>query len=101
MNNKDNSIEALLAANPNMVTAPALKLALEQLRKEQSERETKRALEYLRVAEDQVTSRVQTLRNIRKQERLAKENLEKVVAARNEFHRTGDFEEFRKAISAW
>lgn len=95
---KEDNIEKLLAVDPNMVTAPALKLALEQHRKEQSEREAKRALEYLRVVEDQVMSRVQALRSIRKQERLVKENLEKVVAARDEFHRTGDFEEFRKAI---
>jgi hypothetical protein len=95
---KKSNIESLLAVDPNTVTAPALKLALEQHRKEQEERAAKQALEYLRTVEDNVTSFVERLRSIRKMERAAKENLEKVVAARDEFHKTGNFDAFRKAM---
>lgn len=99
MKNNKNNIENLLAVDPNTVTAPALKLALEQYRKEQEERAAKQALEYLRTVENHVTSHVERLRSIRKQERDAKENLEKVVAARDEFHKTGNYEAFRKAVN--
>lgn len=95
---KNSNIESLLAVDPNNVSAPALKLALEQHRKEQEERAAKQALEYLRAVEEHVTSHVERLRSIRKQERAAKERLEKVVAARDEFHKTGNFEAFRSTM---
>ena len=95
---KKSNIESLLAVDPNNVTAPALKLALEQHRKEQDERAAKQALEYLRQVESEVEQRVTQLRRIRKMEREAKENLEKVVAARDEFHKTGNFDAFRQTL---
>lgn len=96
---KDNkSIEALLAVDPNTVAAPALKLALERHRKEQEEKAAMVALEHLRTVENHVEAHVERLRNIRKLEREAKANLEKVVAARDEFHKTGNFDTFRRVI---
>jgi hypothetical protein len=95
---KKTNIESLLAVDPSMVTAPALKAALEQHRKEQEERAAKQALEYLRDVEAHVESHVNRLRTIRKMEREAKANLEKVVAARDEFHKTGNFDAFRQTL---
>lgn len=96
MNNS--KIEYLLAVDPNNVSAPALKLALEQHRKEQEEKNAKIALGYLRTVETHVEQAVEHLRSIRKMEREAKERLTKVVAARDEFHKTGNWENFLKAI---
>jgi hypothetical protein len=94
----DKTIEALLAVDPSTVTAPALKLALEQHRKEQEEKATRQALEYLRNVEKHVEAYVERLRQLRKMERKAKENLEKVVAARDEFHKTGNHDAFSKTV---
>jgi len=95
---KNSNIESLLAVDPNTVSAPALKLALEQHRKEQEEKNAKVALGYLRTVETHVEQAVEHLRSIRKMERDAKERLTKVVAARDEFHKTGNWENFLKAI---
>lgn len=96
----DKTIEGLLAVDPSTVTAPALKLALEQHRKEQEEKAARQALEYLRNVEKHVEAHVARLRQIRKLEREAKENLEKVVAARDEFHKTGNYDAFCKQVNA-
>lgn len=96
---EDKSIEALLAVDPSTVTAPVLKLALERHRKEQEEKAANVALEYLRSVESNVQAHVANLRRYRKLERDAKERLVKVVAARDEFLKTGNFEEFTKAIN--
>ena len=95
---KNESIESLLAIDPKNVAAPALKLALEQHRKEQEQREAEQALCYLRSVEHHVEEAVSILRDARRVERMAKERLEKVVAARDEFHKTGNWENFVKAI---
>ena len=95
---KTDTIESLLAVDPNTVSAPALKLALEQHRKEQEEKNAKIALGYLRTVEANVESAVESLRYLRKMEREAKERLTKVIAARDEFHKTGNWENFAKAI---
>jgi hypothetical protein len=92
------NIESLLAADPSIVLAPVLQVALEQHRKEQDECAAKQALEYLRHVEMHVEERVETLRRIRKMEREAKANLERVVAARDEFHKTGNFDAFRQTL---
>lgn len=98
MKKSENNIEALLAVDPNNVTAPALKMALEQHRKEQEEKAARLALNYLRSVEANVEEAVDNLRSIRKMERDAKERLTKVLAARDEFHKTGNWENFAKAI---
>lgn len=98
MKKNENNIEALLAVDPNTVTAPALKLALEQHRKEQEEKAARVALNYLRKVEEHVEQAVDNLRSIRKMERDAKDRLTKVVAARDEFHKTGNWENFAKAV---
>lgn len=101
MNNikkSDNTIDGLLAVDPSTVSAPALKLALEQHRKEQEEKAAREALQYLRNVEMYVSNSVEQLRQARRVEREAKERLEKVVAARDDFHKTGNWSEFNKAI---
>ena len=95
----DRTIDKLLEVDHEAVTAPILKLALEQHRKEQEELAGKRALQYLQHVESIVKEHVSRLRNIRKQERDAKSALANVVAARDEFHKTGNYEQFCKAIS--
>jgi len=97
---KKSKIESLLEVDPSMVTAPALKAALEQHRKEQEERAAKQALEYLRKVEEHVDAHVNRLRALRKLEREAKQKLEQVVAARDEFHKTGNFDAFCNVVSS-
>lgn len=97
---KKTGIEALLAVDPNTVSAPALKAALEQHRKEQEEQQAKQALEYLRNVEYHVERSVRALREIRERERAAKAKLEKIVAARDEFHKTGDFNKFSTTVAS-
>lgn len=91
-------IDKLLATDPDKVHAPALKRALEQLAKEREEREAKEALARLRAIEDHIQSAVDVLRSYRSAERTAKERLEKLVAARDAYHKTGDWNGYCEAL---
>lgn len=99
MKNEKINIDNLVNLNPDMVTAPALKLALEMHRKEQNEREAAVALERLRQIEIDVQGGVNMLRKLRRQEREVKERLEKIVAAKEQFLRDGDWTAYLKARS--
>mgnify|MGYP006276738893 CR=1 FL=1 len=93
---KRNDIDNLINVDPDKVQAPALKAALEMHRKELEEREATVALERLRRIEDIIQIRVQSVRELRARERKARENLEKVVKAKEQFLKDGNWEAFTK-----
>lgn len=93
-NMKENKIDELVNFDFDAVSAPALKLALELHRKEQAEREAKNALVRIQQIENLVQRNVYELREVRKLERKQKDNLEKLIAAKEQFYKDGNWENF-------
>ena len=94
------TIDQLVSASNNSgVSVAALKVAAEALQKEQRERDERNALSYLRSVEEYVGGRVTRLRSAREVERQEKERLEKTLAAKEAFLKTGDFETFRSTVN--
>lgn len=92
----ESEINRLVNIDPTKVQAPALKAALELHRKQVEEREAKQALERISEMETIVNRQVERLRAIRQQERDAKENLVKLIAAKEQFFKDGDWAAFVK-----
>jgi len=96
MSMKKNEIERLVDMDPNKVQAPALKAALELHQKQQAERDAQQALSRISEIENIVGREVHKLREVRKEERRIKERLERIVAAKEQFFKDGDWSAFVK-----
>jgi hypothetical protein len=88
--NTDSKTEALLAIDPNKVGAPALKAALERLKKEQEEKEQYQALNCLRSVENISQGFVDRIRAVRVTERNLLSQLKVVNDAKETFLKNGN-----------
>lgn len=80
------------------VSSDAVKLALEQHRKKQQERDTERVTTALEVYDRRIQSHVNLIRSARKAEKTAKEGIEKLEAALEAFKKDGNIEAFRLVV---
>lgn len=100
MKSNGTTIDQLVSAsNNNAVSPSALKVAAAALAKEQQERDERNALSYLRSVDEYIGGRVTRLRSAREVERQEKDRLEKALAAKEAFLKSGDFETFRKTVN--
>jgi hypothetical protein len=90
-----NNIDKLVAEYDKIDNA-LFREAAADLLKEQRERKKKALIRALSAVDALVSSRVATLRDIRKRERAIKTDLERVVNARANFLKTADVEVFAK-----
>jgi len=93
----DKNIEILVASDPNKISPTALKTAAEEIVKETEVRAVANAKQLLKIADGNVASAVNELRGIRDAERRAKAYLVNLVAARDEFVKTGNWEAYAEA----
>lgn len=77
------------------VSSDAVKAALEQHKKKQQERDTERVTTALEVYDRRIQSNVNIIRSARKNEKAAKESIEKLEAALEAFKKDGNIEAFR------
>lgn len=80
------------------VSSDAVKLALEQHKKKQQERDTERVTAALERYDQRIQSNVNSIRSARKIEKTAKENIEKLEAALEAFKKDGNIETFVESL---
>ena len=95
-NEINKELEQLVNMDPDKVEAPALKAALELHRKQVAEKEAELALERIGELDRIVNRQVVQLRSIRQQERQAKDKLTKLMEARAQFFKDGNWAAFVK-----
>jgi hypothetical protein len=91
------SVEALLAVNPETITAPALRAAMEKHNKEREEAEAERAFTFFTQGQNAINESVERLRMLRKKEEKEKKSLIALNTAMEEFKKDGDTAKFQKA----
>lgn len=91
MKKTSSNIESLLSIDPNRVSAPALKAALELHQKQVAEQAAQNALAHLQRIDHDIAASVATVRRIRAQEKCALDLLHKLTAAKEQFLKDGDY----------
>lgn len=90
-------VERLANMDPSKIQAPALKAAVERHRKAMEDREAELALQRLNQIQDLLDESVSKLRRLRAAEKMAKEQVSKIVAAKEQFLLDGNWDNFFQA----
>ena len=96
----DAAINAMVARNPDNITAPVLVAAVAELKRRQDAENTERAIAQLGSVARNTESAVNNLRNARRVEAKAKKLLVAYAAAEKDFQANGDYTAYTKAIIA-
>lgn len=92
------SLQILLSANPDKISAPSLRLALENQKKAQEEAESQKALAFFNSANALLEQSVEKVRAIRKQKDEALVKVKKIHSAIEAFSVDGDCASLGKVI---
>lgn len=92
------NIDALLALDPDKITSPALRAAIEQHQEEKKKEEAQKALAVITALQNSINIQIRTVRVLRKREKVAVERLKKTNAAQDKFLQNGDVDELRKTL---
>lgn len=92
------SLQTLLSTNPDKISAPSLRLALENQKKAQEEAESQKALVFFNSANALLEQSVEKVRAIRKQETEALVKVKKIHSAIEAFSADGDCASLGKVI---
>ena len=95
--NYDSVVEKLVMVDTSVISTAAIKTAAEEIAKETSAQQVANAKRCLQFADEMISSAVANLREARKAEKVAKERVNKLVAAREEFVKTGDWNKYELA----
>lgn len=92
-------VEELVNIDPDKIENSILKEALQDFRKEQSEKDKKKALVNLRIISDYEETLVSELRRVRKAEKSAKQKLEIFIEAKEQYMKDGNASAFTDTCS--
>ena len=98
-NNESARLNNLLSINPENVSAPALKAALQERRRREEQAQAEKLVGQLENARNITVDAVKVLRHIRRQEQLAQTYVLRVNDAENKFHKTGDYTTYLAEVS--
>lgn len=96
----DAAINAMVARNPENITAPVLVAAVAELKKRQDAENMERAIQQLAIVARNTQNAVATLRAARAAEAKDKKKLVAYAAAEKAFQANGDYAAYEKAIAA-
>jgi hypothetical protein len=98
MNANENRINMMLAQDPTKIDNKVLRAAVEQVQKENEQRQIREAIANLQLVQNHTARAVEALRNARKAEASAKKYLVAVDAAQQQFMKDGDKMAYDKAV---